>query len=744
MKYFYKILFTSFISLLSIQLNASNLEFEGLNKLSFEDIDNITSIDLSKSKVTEEEINTIIKELFISDLIQDVTYSEKNNKFIIYLSENKIIKNIFFNGNIRIKDELILSSIKSKTSRLLNNDIIINDIEIIRNLYNSIGFDQASIVTSTEYFSDDKINLIYNINEGPQSKLAYINFNGNKSFTNKFLQSLITSKSNNFYNIFTSGSNLNEALFISDINKLSSFYKDKGFFDIKVSYSINKISFSKYNLTFNVKEGERFKINTIKYSYSDPDLKFKKIEDDFLKLVNKNNKFFDYALIQEHLNELNSSLKDNGFVNSIFSYNFEGFDSGNILTFSQAKLNPYYINTINIYGNSITKDKTIRSKLSFEPGDVFNKNLINKSKKRLNKLKYINSVSIEPLFIENEKYDISININENKKTGNFLFGGSFSGDTGLGFALSLKDSNLLGTGNEIDTSFAINEETALFKINYSFYSNFNPLLKNTFTIFNEEDDLTSSFGYKVKKNGIGYALNFAISDTLSFSSGVNYEDSLGHAGSGSKDFINDNIGSFQNLSLNFTLKSNTTNNFLYPTDGSSNRLFFKFSPEEVSDDSYYQILLNNEIFFQMKNSNSFFFTDNNIGFAESTNGKLKTKNAFSLGGMNFKGFEYRGIGQFQDNLYLGGNKYFTSSIGYGSSFLFDNKDNINIKLFLTAGSLWDSDYIANDDFELRTSAGLSFDILTAVGPLSLSYAIPIEKNSTDKIREFNFSLGTSF
>ena len=118
--------------------------------------------------------------------------------------------------------------------------------------------------------------------------------------------------------------------------------------------------------------------------------------------------------------------------------------------------------------------------------------------------------------------------------------------------------------------------------------------------------------------------------------------------------------------------------------------------------------------------------------------------AFNLGGLNFKGFEYRGVGQFQDNLYLGGNKYFTSSIGYGSSFLFDNNDNINIKLFFTAGSLWDSDYITNDNFELRTSAGLSFDILTAVGPLSLSYAIPIKKNSTDKINEFNFSLGTSF
>ena len=74
---------------------------------------------------------------------------------------------------------------------------------------------------------------------------------------------------------------------------------------------------------------------------------------------------------------------------------------------------------------------------------------------------------------------------------------------------------MLGTGNEIDSSFAINQKTALFKINYAFYSNFNPLLKNTFSIFNEED-LNSSFGYKVKKNGIGYALDFAVSETYLF------------------------------------------------------------------------------------------------------------------------------------------------------------------------------------------------------------------------------------
>ena len=119
-------------------------------------------------------------------------------------------------------------------------------------------------------------------------------------------------------------------------------------------------------------------------------------------------------------------------------------------------------------------------------------------------------------------------------------------------------------------------------------------------------------------------------------------------------------------------------------------------------------------------------------------------NSFSLGGLNFKGFDYRGLGIFDDNVYLGGKKYFTSTIGYGSTFLFDKKDNMNFKLFYSFGSIWDNDYSTNDDFQLRSSFGISFDVLTAIAPLSFSYSVPIEKNNEDRIRNFNFTLGTSF
>ena len=141
---------------------------------------------------------------------------------------------------------------------------------------------------------------------------------------------------------------------------------------------------------------------------------------------------------------------------------------------------------------------------------------------------------------------------------------------------------------------------------------------------------------------------------------------------------------------------------------------------------------------------NFFFISNDIGLAESPDGNLKTINAFSLGGLNFKGFDYRGIGPKENNVYLGGNKFYTSTIGYGGSFIFDKKDNINFRTFYTIGSLWDNDYSSSDDIFHRSSFGFSIDILTPVFPLSFTYAIPLEKKSTDITREFNFTLGTSF
>ena len=739
------IVFIFFLFFINGNLFSSNLIFNGLSKLSLNDLQSLTSLDLKNDYWTKSSVNQLIIDLYKSDLISEINYDEDNMTFYLSIVESPIIETIYINGNVVIKNEDISSNLSSKENYLYNINKIDADLKLINNIYSSKGFLNVSITAKTEKYSQDRVNLIFEIDEGSQSKISNIKFLGNNTFNDKYLYSLITSKSHNFYNIFSNGSNLNQEIFSFDRSKLKSFYNNKGFFDTKIEYKLIPNNFSNYTLVFYIEEGNRLTIDEVRYNLisNSINVDIENLKKKFDKKLNKNQIFYDSQIIDNHLTDINNLLINQNLLDKTFSYEFYSENNMNILSFNEIKLEPKFINKVSIEGNSITKDKTLRSKLNIEPGDYFNNFKINKSVKDLSRLKYINSVNVKQKG-NNNKIDLFFDVNENNKTGNFLLGGSLSGDTGFGLGLGLKDSNVLGSGNEIDFSLNLNDEKTLFKINYTTYALNNSNFSSSYSIFNQEDDLTNSFGFKNKSQGLGYSIKYNYNEDISISTGINYQLVTGHSASNNNSYITDNIGNFDQLIIDFSIFQDSTNDFLYPTNGFLNNFYFKLSPDGLSDDSFYKIKISNKNYFKFNNSNNFIFLSNNFGLSDSSNGNLKTVNAFSLGGLNFKGFDYRGIGPLDNNIYLGGNKLFTSTIGYGSTFLFDDKDNVNLKIFLTTGSIWDSDYTQDDDFELRTSAGLSFDLLTAIGPISLSYALPIQKNTNDKTQEFNFSIGTSF
>ena len=726
-------------------LQSNGLIINGLSKLSINDLQTQTSIDLDKKSYSDDDINILLKDLYKSEIIFDLKYSKDNGNHFIEIQENILIKEIFINGNQRIEDELIINNISMKKNGFINQNQINNDIDLIKSIYRVKGFNNITVSVSTEKFSDDRVNLIFYIKENDQSQIERITFNGNQTFSDRYLLSLVNTKTRNFYNIFTSGSNLNIENFGFDINKIKSFYKQKGFFDVKVNYNISETSSNRFTVNFFVEEGNRLKIDDINIDISGSNIptKINKQFEKFTKKLSKNNFYYDQLIIDEHLNKINKLLINNNDFNKIYVTKLDINSDTNNLTFIPKKINPSIINKITITGNDITKDSTIRSKIPFEPGDYLNSNLIKSTKNDLLKFAYINSVDISSEIID-KKSDINIKINENKKTGQALFGGSFSGDSGAGIALALKDNNIFGTGNKLDSNFTANQENTLFQISYIQFPLSTPKIRNNYSIFNTEKNLNDSFGFKTKEQGIGYSLKFDYDETLRLSSGFSLKKSERYDARINTSSINENIGNYNIYSINFSLKQDTTNNILYPTNGVSNSIFVEYSPKDISDDSYYKLILKSDVYKKNKNSNRFLFFSNDFGLAESLEGNLSTVNAFSLGGLNFKVFDYRWIGHKVDGIYLGGNKFFTSTVGYGGTFLFDDKDNVNTKLFYSLGSIWDSDYTNDNDFDIRSSVGLSFDILTAVGPISLSYAIPIDKKSNDRTSNFNFSIGTSF
>jgi outer membrane protein insertion porin family len=206
--------------------------------LTVDDIQSLTSVDIYKQKISEIEIDLITKDLYQSDLIYDLDLYIENNTFLFSIIENNIIENIYVNGNVRIKDKQILSIIESKLNFYLSKDTLESDISYISNFYNSLGYIDNSINVIMENYSDNRIILIFEINEGPRYKITDVKFFGNSSFSDKYLYSKINTKTLSSYNIFKTGSNFVQELFDFDLVALNTFYKQKGFFDVKINYSL--------------------------------------------------------------------------------------------------------------------------------------------------------------------------------------------------------------------------------------------------------------------------------------------------------------------------------------------------------------------------------------------------------------------------------------------------------------------------------------------------------------------------
>ena len=740
---FINLLFILLILFIS-NLNSKDINFSGLKKLNLNDLQTLSKIDLYKDDYSLDEINILIQDLYKSDLISDIKLETLENKYNINIIEERSIEKIFINGNIKFKDEDLISNLTSRSNLLFNKSNISKDIKTLREIYLSAGYYNVSVSSSYEKYSEDKINLIFNVSEGKPFQISQIDFIGNKHFSDKYLLNLITSRSLNFMNIFTSGSNFNSDLFNFDRNKIISKYKEKGFFKTNITYELISLNNSKFKLTFYIEENDRMIISKVLTDLKNvPDKEFDYFFKNLNKLLEKNDFYYDQKIIENELEIINQTLVDLNKINYSYQASIIEEQGNFYLSIYENKEKQKIINKISVYGNSITRDNVLRSKFALEPGDYLLN--LNKSKtlRRLNKSKYINSVKIEEKEY-GEFIDLDIEINENKKTGNFLLAGSFSGDTGLGFAIGLSDFNFIGSGNELNSSFNINAEQARFNIDYKQYLLTNPSLTNNYSIFNIENDFTDSFGFKSEETGIGYKIGYDYNEKLNMSFGIKYNYKKNHSGINSNNFIQENIGNFNQFTFNYSLNYDSTNDIFYPSRGMLNKISFEVSPNNISDDSYYKFRINNDMYFGNDEKNSFFFLSNRFGLADSFDNNLKTTNAFSLGGLNFKGFDYRGVGPTSSGIYLGGNNFYTVTLGHGGQFLFDKKDNINFRSFITSGSIWGSDYASSNSFKNRVSAGISMDIMTAVFPVSFSYAIPLQKEENDKERRFNFTIGTSF
>ena len=720
----------------------NNIKVEGNKRVSDKSIEMFSNINIGDD-VDQDELNQILKNVYDSNFFNDVKVTLQDNVLTIFVEESSLVENVIIKGP---KSKTLISDleknlkVKSRTS--YNEILFLEDKKNITEALKQKGYFFSKVDVMIEELSDNKINLIYNVEIGDKAKIKKISFIGDKVFKDRKLRSVIVSEEYKFWKFISGKKFLNQNLIDLDERLLKNFYLNRGFYNVKINSSFAKmLNETEFELIYNIVPNNRFFFNKISLelpvdfdqtNFEDLNKLFKKLNGEkySLFIIEKILKEIDKIILDEEYKTLKTEVDENIFDNKIN------------LTFSINEGQKFIVERINIYGNNITQENVIRNQLLIDEGDEFNSILTSKSINNIQSLNIFKSVDSKIIDNDNNSKIIDITIEE-KATGEIMAGAGFGTD-GSSLSFAVKENNYLGRGIKLVSELTVSEETIKGQFNVN-----NPNFRNSDKSINlniqslETDKLTDS-GYKTNKTGFGFGTNFEYQDDVFIGLGQNsyYEkiETNSSASTRQKSQAGNYWDTFLNLDLNYdkrNQKYRTSDGFL-----SSYSINLPIISENNSLTNTYVYTLYNEFYEDNITKFSFFAKAAN----SLTNDNIKLSERVYLPGSRLRGFVSGGVGPKDGNDFIGGNYATSVNIQTSIPQLLPNIQNMDVSMFLDAGNVWGVDYDSslNDTNKIRSSIGIGIDWFTLVGPLSASFTHPISKSNTDRTESFKFNLGTTF
>ena len=738
---FFLIIFFSTSSIVFAEV-LKEIQIKGNQRVSDESIKMFSNTKIGDN-INSNKLNEILKNVYDSNFFGDVRVSFKDNVLVIFVEENSLVENVIIKGP---KSKTLISDLKKKLkvkSRSSYNEILfLADKKNIIESLKQKGYFFSNVEVMIEKLSDNKVNLIYNIEMGDKAKIRKISFIGDKIFKDRKLRSVIVSEEYKFWKFISGKKFLNQSLIELDERLLKNFYLNKGFYNVKINSSFAKMLNEKeFELIYNIVPNKKFFFNKISL---DLPIDFDQANfEDLNKLFKKlNGKKYSLYVIEDILDEIENIILDEEFKTLKTKVDENVFDNKIDLTFSISEGKKFTVDRINIYGNNITQENVIRNQLIIDEGDEFNSILASKS---INNIKSLNIFkSVDSKIIDNEDNSKTIDITiEEKATGEIMAGAGF-GTEGTAFSFAIKENNYLGRGIGLISELSVSEETikGQFSVN-------NPNFRNSDKSINlnvqslETDRLTDS-GYKTNKTGFGFGTSFEYQDDVFIGLGQDSYYEKIETNSSASARQKSQAGNYWDTFLNLNLDYDKRDQKFRPTDGFKS--FYSVNLPIISENNSlmnsYIFTMYNELYEDNVTKFSFFAKAAN----SLTNDNIKLSERIYLPGSRLRGFVSGGVGPKDGNDFIGGNYATSVNIQTSIPQLLPNLQNLDVSMFFDAGNVWGVDYDSSldDANKIRSSIGVGVDWFTIIGPLSLSFSHPVSKADTDKTESFKFNLGTTF
>ena len=736
------ILFITFTSISYAEI-IKGIKITGNDRVSEETIKVYGAIDEGKTDYSKQDLDKILKNIYETNFFKNVSVEIKNQFLIIDLEEYPVINQLVLLGEKanRIKEQIkkIIKS-KEKNSFIQNN--LINDINTIKSLYSTIGYNFAEVTTKVKELDAKNLDLIFEINRGEITRISKISFLGDKKIKEKRLRDIIASEENKFWKFITRNTRFNENLINLDKRLLVNYYKSIGYYDVKVtSSSVQVQDKEKVNIVYTIDAGQRY---TIKKITTNVDSVFsKKLFFPLEKIYNKFvGDYYSPFKIKKILDEIDLLIESNNlqFVEHEVQEIIENDEI--TLSFNIREGEKVLVERINILGNNVTNENVIRSELLVDEGDPLTETSLNKSIAKIKSRNIFKSVdSVVKNGSKNNLKIVDIKVEE-RPTGEISAGAGI-GTNGGSFAINISENNWLGEGKKINFELELSEDSLKGQINYQ-NPNYdllgNSLNYNLTNVTNDKPDQ----GYENKLLSTGISTSFEQFKNIYTSLGLDFSyDDLRTTNNASSS-LKKQEGEFLELAGNYGFSYDQRDRAFMPTSGSIVR-FNQVLPivadkpfigNTISSSSY------NTISENIVGAAKFYVTA--INGLDDENVRLSKRKSLSTS--RLRGFEKGKIGPVDSNDHIGGNYAAAFNLEANLPNLLPESTNTDISVFFDAGNVWGVDYddTIDDSNKLRSSSGVAASWISPLGPMTFIFAQNLSKAKTDKTEFFNFNLGASF
>ncbi len=746
---FKKIIFITIICIfITIKTSYANIvkdiKITGNDRISNETV--ILFGDIKKnSELDNDDLNEILKKLYDTSFFKSISINIKNNILYIDVIENPLIQTVIFDG---IKNKGIIQNLKEiilqkEKSSYLESKIKEDQNRIINSLRIN-GYYFSKVEAKVKRNDNNTVDIIYDISLGEKALIRKIKFIGNKIFKDNKLRKVIVSEEDKFWKFLSTKKNIDIQRFSLDENLLKNFYKNNGYYNVKINSSFAQIIEEKYfEVIYNIDAGNKYFFNSLKLN-----IPIDYNEDDFTDLQNLllgfKGKPFALNKIEEILDEIDEIALSNSYDFVSATYDEIIVNNNKIdLIINLKDTEKFYINKINITGNSITSERVIRNSFLADEGDPYNEILVNKSFNNIKSLRLFQNVETNIETDQNNKTK-NININVEERSTGEIFAGAGAGTSGSSLSFGISENNYLGEGIKLGSEFNITTKsiTGELYLNEPNYRNSNRSFNRGFE--RSEIDNLDNFGYETEKTAFSFGTSYEQYKDIFFSPTLENSYEKINTNSKASAAKRKQDGNYLDIILDYDINLNKLNQNFNPSDGYN----FIFSQELPIYSEDYTLVnrINYNKYYEIEGNAIFSFGVFGATANSLSNDDARITKRIFIPGRKLRGFEVGKIGPKDGNDFVGGN--YGSAVNLASTLpnLFTEVQNLDLSLFLDAANIWGVDYdsTVKENKKIRSSTGIAVDWFTPIGPLSLSYSVPLSKNSSDVTETIRFNIGTTF